>query len=156
MEYISVFDMLKIGVGPSSSHTLGPWRAAQQFLEELRQREIFEKIKTVSVDLYGSLSLTGIGHATDLAVVLGLSGTDPEFIQVDDIDTIIQKVKSELRLELGNQESTTLTIDKQIVFNKTFLTFHANEHTFHAFLEDDSKYYSTFYSIGGGFLVKDK
>lgn len=156
MEYISVFDMLKIGVGPSSSHTLGPWRAAQQFLEELRQREIFEKIKTVSVDLYGSLSLTGIGHATDLAVVLGLSGTDPEFIPVDDIDTIIQKVKSEQRLDLGNQKSIPFIFDKQIVFNKTFLPFHANGLTFHAFLEDDSKYSSTFYSIGGGFVVKEE
>src|SRR5690606_17812885 len=100
MEYISVFDMLKIGVGPSSSHTLGPWRAAQQFLKELHLKGIFEKTQQVSVDLYGSLSLTGIGHATDLAVILGLSGTDPEYIPVEDIDTIIQKVKLDKQLNL--------------------------------------------------------
>lgn len=75
-ECISVFDMLKIGVGPSSSHTLGPWRAAERFLEELKDEAILDDITRVKVDLYGSLSLTGKGHATDLAVMLGLSGQD--------------------------------------------------------------------------------
>lgn len=156
MEYISVFDMLKIGVGPSSSHTLGPWRAAQQFLEELRQRQIFEKIKTVSVDLYGSLSLTGIGHATDLAVVLGLSGTDPEFIPVDDIDTIIQKVKLDKQLNLDAKRTIDFIFEQGVVFHKTFLPFHANGLTFNSLLEDGTRYSSTFYSIGGGFVVKEE
>ena len=80
MDCISVFDMLKIGVGPSSSHTLGPWRAAEAFLKELEAASIFNKITKVRVDLYGSLSLTGKGHATDYAVMLGLSGADPEYI----------------------------------------------------------------------------
>jgi L-serine dehydratase len=84
-ESISVFDMLKIGVGPSSSHTLGPWRAAERFLAELRSEGLLEKTERVKVDLYGSLSLTGKGHATDLAVMLGLSGQDPEFIPVENI-----------------------------------------------------------------------
>ena len=82
MECISVFDMLKIGVGPSSSHTLGPWRAAEQFLKELSNRNLIDTIISIKVDLYGSLSLTGKGHATDLAVMLGLSGADPEYIPV--------------------------------------------------------------------------
>ncbi|MFZ0599575.1 MAG: serine dehydratase beta chain, partial [Flavobacterium sp.] len=81
-ECISVFDMLKIGVGPSSSHTLGPWRAAERFLEELKNESILDQIKRVKVDLYGSLSLTGKGHATDLSVMLGLSGQDPEYIPI--------------------------------------------------------------------------
>ena len=89
MEYVSVFEMLKIGVGPSSSHTLGPWRAAETFLNELRERQILERVQKVQVDLYGSLSLTGKGHATDLAAMLGLSGTDPEYIPIDSIATII-------------------------------------------------------------------
>ena len=72
-ECISVFDMLKIGVGPSSSHTLGPWRAAERFLAELRTANILDKTARIKVDLYGSLSLTGKGHATDFAVMLGLS-----------------------------------------------------------------------------------
>ena len=85
MGCISVFDMLKIGVGPSSSHTLGPWRAAEKFLAELRNQNQMDNINRVKVDLFGSLSLTGKGHATDLAVMLGLSGADPEYIPVERI-----------------------------------------------------------------------
>ena len=81
MEYISVFDMLKIGVGPSSSHTLGPWRAAEQWLNSLKDQNLLVKITEIHVDLYGSLSLTGKGHATDYAVILGLCGEDPERIE---------------------------------------------------------------------------
>ena len=94
MECISVFDMLKIGVGPSSSHTLGPWRAAELFLKELKQQNIFDRVQTVSIELYGSLSLTGIGHATDLAVMLGLSGADPEYVPVESIQSIIDTIKN--------------------------------------------------------------
>ena len=101
MECISVFDMLKIGVGPSSSHTLGPWRAAELFLKELKQQNIFDRVQTVSIELYGSLSLTGIGHATDLAVMLGLSGADPEYVPVENIQSIIDKIKNTNELNLG-------------------------------------------------------
>lgn len=156
MEFISVFDMLKIGVGPSSSHTLGPWRAAQQFLGELHKKGIFTKTKSVSVELYGSLSLTGTGHATDLAVVLGLSGTDPEFIPVEDIDTIIEKVKTENQLNLDAQKIIPFVFNESVIFHKTFLPFHANGLTFNAYLEDGSEYNSTFYSIGGGFVTKEE
>lgn len=156
MEFISVFDMLKIGVGPSSSHTLGPWRAAQQFLGELHTKGFFARTVSVSVDLYGSLSLTGTGHATDLAVVLGLSGTDPEFIPVEDIDTIIQKIKSSKQLNLDTKKTIPFEFEKGVIFHRTFLPFHANGLTFNAFLDDNSKYSSTFYSVGGGFVVKEE
>lgn len=156
MEFISVFDMLKIGVGPSSSHTLGPWRAAQQFLAELRQQEIFDAVQSVSVDLYGSLSLTGTGHATDLAVILGLSGTDPEYIPIEDISKIIEEVKSTYELNLAGEKKTPFVFDKDIVFHKTFLPYHANGLTFNAVLSDNSTYSSTFYSVGGGFVVKEE
>jgi L-serine dehydratase len=91
-ECISVFDMLKIGVGPSSSHTLGPWRAAERFLEELKTQNKLQATTRIKVDLYGSLSLTGKGHATDLAVMLGLSGQDPEYIPVQNIAGIIKTI----------------------------------------------------------------
>ncbi len=103
MECISVFDMLKIGVGPSSSHTLGPWRAAEQFLAELRSQNIINDVHRVKVDLYGSLSLTGKGHATDLAVMLGLSGADPEYVPIDAIDSIIEAIKTNNELLLDNE-----------------------------------------------------
>ena len=155
MECISVFDMLKIGVGPSSSHTLGPWRAAERFIAELKELNIFEKVERVSVDLYGSLSLTGIGHATDLAVMLGLSGADPEYVPVDDISGIIDQIKQTSKLNLGNAVQIQFNPSENIVFNKNFLPFHANGLTFTAFYQG-GEYVSTFYSIGGGFVVKEE
>ncbi len=155
-ECISVFDMLKIGVGPSSSHTLGPWRAAERFLEELKEEAILEDITRVKVDLYGSLSLTGKGHATDLAVMLGLSGQDPEYIPVEDIAGIIKKIETTSEINLGNQKMIPFYFLQDIVFNKDFLPFHANGLKFTAYKSDDSEYESTFYSIGGGFVVKEE
>ena len=154
MECISVFDMLKIGVGPSSSHTLGPWRAAEKFLAEVRAKNMMDNINRVKVDLYGSLSLTGKGHATDLAVMLGLSGADPEYIPVESIDVIISAIKNKNEIFLGNEIIIPFHVDTDIVFNRNFLPFHANGLTFTAFT-DSEEYTSTFYSIGGGFVVKE-
>ena len=155
-ECISVFDMLKIGVGPSSSHTLGPWRAAERFLKELRDENIFSKTIRIKVDLYGSLSLTGKGHATDLAIMLGLSGQDPEYIPVQDIAGIISSIENKNEIFLGNEKNIPFYFLQDIVFNKNFLPFHANGLTFTAFLENETQYTSTFYSIGGGFVVKEE
>lgn len=154
-ECISVFDMLKIGVGPSSSHTLGPWRAAERFLAELNQEQLLDKVVRVQVDLYGSLSLTGKGHATDLAVMLGLSGQDPEYIPVENIDKIISAINSDKKLILGNQLTIDFNPETDIVFNKNFLPFHANGLTFTAYTSD-KEFSATFYSIGGGFVVKEE
>lgn len=155
MECISVFDMLKIGVGPSSSHTLGPWRAAEQFLAELRNQNIIASVHRVKVDLYGSLSLTGKGHATDLAVMLGLSGADPEYVPIDAIDTIIQDIKHSNEMLLDNEFKIHFNVVSDIFFNKNFLPFHANGMVFTAYT-NDTDYSSTFYSIGGGFVVKEE
>ena len=155
-ECISVFDMLKIGVGPSSSHTLGPWRAAERFLSELRAEKIVPKVTRIKVDLYGSLSLTGKGHATDLAIMLGLSGQDPEFIPVQNIAGIVETIKSKKEIILGNEINIPFDFLNDIIFNKNFLPFHANGLTFTAFLENSKEYVATFYSIGGGFVVKEE
>lgn len=155
-ECISVFDMLKIGVGPSSSHTLGPWRAAERFLAELRAENSLKKVTQIKVDLYGSLSLTGKGHATDLAVMLGLSGQDPEYIPVENIASIIKEIEDKNEINLGNEKVIPFYFLQDIVFNKNFLPFHANGLSFTAFLENENQYTSTFYSIGGGFVVKEE
>jgi L-serine dehydratase len=152
-ECISVFDMLKIGVGPSSSHTLGPWRAAERFLNELRNENLLQKTTRIKVDLYGSLSLTGKGHATDLAVMLGLSGQDPEYIPVQDIDDIINNIQNKNEIHLGNEIVIPFYFFQDIVFNKNFLPFHANGMSFTAYIKNDNTYSSTYYSIGGGFVV---
>ena len=155
-ECISVFDMLKIGVGPSSSHTLGPWRAAERFLGELRNENLLHNTIRIKVDLYGSLSLTGKGHATDLAIMLGLSGQDPEYIPVQNIDQIIKTIEDQNEIHLGNELVIPFYLLQDIVYNKNFLPFHANGLTFTAFLENEKVYISTFYSIGGGFVVKEE
>lgn len=156
MECISVFDMLKIGVGPSSSHTLGPWRAAELFLKELRERNIFDQVSSLKIDLFGSLSLTGVGHATDLAVMLGLSGADPEYVPIEDISGIIEQINTSQSLLLGGKISINFIPKEHIVFNRNFLPFHANGMTFTAKYGEHNLYESTFYSIGGGFVVKEE
>lgn len=155
-ECISVFDMLKIGVGPSSSHTLGPWRAGERFLEELREEQILESTTRVKVDLYGSLSLTGRGHATDLAVMLGLSGQDPEYIPVENIDGIIKTIEKTNTLLLANEYAISFHIHNDIIFNKDFLPFHSNGMMFTAYNAVGDEYTATYYSIGGGFVVKEE
>ncbi len=153
MECISVFDMLKIGIGPSSSHTLGPWRAAERWIKELKTANKFDKVEKITVDLYGSLSLTGKGHATDLAIILGLSGADPEVIPTEAMDIIITSVKNTHTLTFNNERTLDFNLDSDIVYNKKFLPFHANGMKFTAVIEG-KKSSSTFYSIGGGFVVK--
>ena len=154
MESISVFDMLKIGVGPSSSHTLGPWRAAGRWIDELKANQNFQKITEVSVDLYGSLSLTGIGHATDVAVMLGLCGYDPVKFPTEKLDEVISTITSEEKLKLNSELEIPFFPKKNIIFNRKFLEFHPNGITFRAILNDGKKIDSTYYSIGGGFVVQ--
>ncbi|MFC4722040.1 L-serine ammonia-lyase [Geojedonia litorea] len=155
MECISVFDMLKIGVGPSSSHTLGPWRAAQRWIKELKENNKFDAVERVQVDLYGSLSLTGKGHATDYAIMLGLSGADPETIPTETIDIVIASINNTKQLPLNNEKVIDFDPKSDIVFNKQFLPFHANGLKFTATV-NGKKTSSTFYSIGGGFVVKEE
>src|SRR5690606_27637166 len=94
-EELSVFDIFKIGIGPSSSHTLGPWRAAQQFVAELEKQSLLDEVYHISISLYGSLAKTGIGHGTDIALLLGLSGDDPVTIPLDDVLSKTSKIKNE-------------------------------------------------------------
>jgi L-serine dehydratase len=154
-QFISVFDMLKIGVGPSSSHTLGPWRAAQQWISKLKTNGIFDRVSLVKVDLYGSLSLTGKGHATDLAVLLGLSGTDPEYIPISDIERIIQAINTSNTLNFNGEKTLHCNADL-VVFNRDFLPFHSNGLRFYAFDSTGEELSSeTYYSIGGGFVIQE-
>ncbi len=156
MECISVFDMLKIGVGPSSSHTLGPWRAGRRWIAELKEKELFESVSTITIDLFGSLSLTGKGHATDIAVILGLCGYDPQTIDVSTIDSIIKNINTSKQLFFNNEFQISFDPETQIIFNREFKEFHPNGMTFHANLKNGKKTSSSFYSIGGGFVVKEE
>jgi len=156
MESISVFDMLSIGVGPSSSHTLGPWRAAKAWIQNLQQNEQFTMVSSVSVDLFGSLSLTGKGHATDIAVVMGLLGTDPVTFPTEKIPECIDNLKQTQILELNAEKPIPFIFNENIKFNKNFLDFHPNGISFTATLYNGQQKSETYYSIGGGFIVQEE
>ncbi len=154
MECISVFDMLKIGVGPSSSHTLGPWRAAERFLRELKASGNFDAVTQVRVLVYGSLALTGKGHATDIAILMGLSGADPEVVPIESVARTCSDIRSREALALGGTREIAFTEKTDLIFMKKFLPFHANGLTFEAWDGDNRLQRETYYSIGGGFVVK--
>ncbi|MBO9618104.1 MAG: L-serine ammonia-lyase [Niabella sp.] len=155
-EPISVFDMLKIGVGPSSSHTLGPWRAAERFLAFLRTGGQLANVLDVKIMLYGSLAKTGVGHGTDIAVQLGLCGYDPVTFAVDKIDSTIAGIRETKKLLLGGAQELPFDPQTAIAFLYTeTLPYHSNGMTFLATLRGDEAIAKTYYSIGGGFVKEE-
>lgn len=157
MEFISVFDMLKIGVGPSSSHTLGPWRAAERFVKELKEQSLLEKTQKLEVLLYGSLALTGKGHGTDIAILMGLSGKDPVTVPVVEVKTLPEQIQERKQLTLGGTHPITFDPEHEIHFRGyQMLPYHANGMQLNAQdAQGNSIHQSTYYSIGGGFVVKE-
>jgi L-serine dehydratase len=155
-ESISVFDIFKIGVGPSSSHTLGPWRAAQRFVESLRQKDLLSDVQDIKVLLYGSLAKTGKGHGTDIAVQLGLAGEDPVTFAVDQIDTRIRDIAQMKKIILGGIHEVEFDPREDIDFLITeSLPYHPNALTFLASTRKGEAVAETYYSVGGGFVVKE-
>ena len=155
-EPISVFDMLKIGVGPSSSHTLGPWRAAERFIGELGAKGLLNKVVQVKVLLYGSLAKTGVGHGTDIAVQMGLCGCDPVTFDVEQITPTVEKIAREQQLLLAGTTPVHFNpaADIEFLYTET-LPYHSNGLTFLAVLSNGENIAETYYSIGGGFVKKE-
>lgn len=156
MEIISVFDMFKIGIGPSSSHTLGPWKAGLAFVEELKLKQPINEVKTIEIHLYGSLALTGIGHGTDIAILLGLCGQNPETIPVDDVQRIPQEIYTTKKLRFNEEHDIYFNQIEHLIFHfDKQLPFHPNGLQFKAWNKTDvliaDEYY---YSVGGGFITK--
>lgn len=149
MEVISIFDIFKIGVGPSSSHTLGPWKAALNFTASISNL-IFDKIE---IRLYGSLSKTGKGHATNEAIQLGLLGYDPETIPTHQITEILKQLHSKKKITI---QKNTLLFDaqKHIVFTDKSKKGHPNTIKFKIYLKEKLIKETTYYSVGGGFINK--
>ncbi|MEZ5045685.1 MAG: L-serine ammonia-lyase [Chitinophagaceae bacterium] len=155
-EAISVFDMFKIGIGPSSSHTLGPWRAANMFLIEAEASFLLHHIVHVQVLLYGSLAKTGKGHGTDIAVLLGLQGEDPITFDTSIMDASIAYIKEKKQILLAQKHLIAFDPAQDIVFlNTESLPFHPNAMSFLITLQDGAQSAYTYYSIGGGFVVKE-
>lgn len=155
-EAISVFDMFKIGVGPSSSHTLGPWRAAQRFVTTLQTRFPGQQPVAVQALLYGSLAKTGKGHGTDVAVLMGLSGEDPVTIDVNSITGKVGDIQRQHRLHWGGVAWIDFDPETDVTFlYNDSLPFHPNGLSFLAAMENGETISETYYSVGGGFVVQE-
>ncbi|SDM41554.1 L-serine dehydratase [Catalinimonas alkaloidigena] len=150
MARLSIFDLYKIGIGPSSSHTLGPWKAAARFAAMLAD----QSVTSLSVALFGSLSKTGVGHGTDVAVMMGLEGHDPETFPPDQIFTTIARIKQEKQL-LVNGTPVAFDPAQALVFQSHALPFHPNGLTFTATLAHGTTVEETYYSVGGGFITQE-
>jgi L-serine dehydratase len=148
--------MFKIGVGPSSSHTLGPWRAAQRFTNSLQQKNILQQVISIEVLLYGSLAKTGVGHGTDIAVQLGLSGDDPVSFDVNAISSKVHDIKTMKKLLLAGKHEIDFDPAEDIEFlYSESLPFHPNALTFLVKLHNNETLAETYYSVGGGFVIKE-
>ena len=154
---ISVFDMFSVGIGPSSSHTVGPMRAACEFVSALEQQGILNQCTGIKTELFGSLGQTGIGHGTGKAVILGLLGHDPETVNVDQVENMLKEIHDSQQLNANGSQLVNFPRESAIVFHRRkSLPKHANALTFYAKNGDDILAEQTYYSIGGGFVIKDE
>jgi len=155
-EAISIFDIFKIGIGPSSSHTLGPWKAALACVKCIPSIYPQTPITHIKVLLYGSLAKTGKGHGTDIAILLGLCGEDPETMDVSLINTKIGFIKQHHQLFFGGITPIQFNIEEDLQFLFTeSLPYHPNGLTFLITLSDGNTVSETYYSVGGGFVIKE-
>ncbi len=152
---VSTFDLFKIGIGPSSSHTVGPMRAAATFATRLREKGLLDRVAAVQVELFGSLGHTGRGHGSDKAIMLGLEGEQPDRVDPDAIEARLAKIAENRRLDLGGDHAIAFDPKKDLVFHKRQrLPFHSNGMRFHATDPDGNELRkSDYYSVGGGFVV---
>lgn len=151
---ISVFDLFKVGIGPSSSHTVGPMRAAATFVQALFDQDLAGQVKRVEVRLYGSLSATGVGHATDRASVMGLMGEWPDSIDPTSINPRIQQLRDSGELLLGGCLSIAFDWQRDVLLLDESLPYHPNAMALSAFGENGLLFEQTYYSVGGGFIVE--
>lgn len=155
---LSIFDLFKIGIGPSSSHTVGPMVAANRFIEQLKQRSLLTQARRVKTELFGSLALTGVGHATDVAVLLGLSGEIPDQVSPADVEPLIQGIRQNRQLHLAGAFDIPFHEDKDLQFNfSESLPEHPNGMRFSAFDAAGLVCFdAVYYSVGGGFVLSEE
>ncbi|PPA01294.1 L-serine ammonia-lyase, partial [Pseudomonas sp. MWU12-2312b] len=153
---LSVFDLFKIGIGPSSSHTVGPMRAAARFAEGLRREGLLTTTACVKVELYGSLGATGKGHGSDKAVLLGLEGEHPDTVDTETVAARLQQIRGNGCLNLLGEHSIAFNEKEHLAMIRKPLAYHPNGMIFRAFdaagLQNRSREY---YSVGGGFVVDE-
>jgi len=154
---ISVFDMFKVGIGPSSSHTVGPMKAGKQFVDLLSEQGKLHEVTRIAVDVYGSLSLTGKGHHTDIAIIMGLAGESPDSVDIDSIPAFIKDVQQRERLLVAKgAHEVDFPREGGMVFRSENLSLHENGLRLLAFSGDLLVLSKTYYSVGGGFIVDEE
>ncbi len=155
---ISIFDMFKVGIGPSSSHTVGPMRAANRFLMGLEEAGELAQVASISIELYGSLALTGIGHGTDKAIILGLLGETPSAVDPELIEDKLEQVKVSKQLQLSRGSTIRFDPKKHLIFlRRKSLPLHPNGMKFIAYDQNLQVIHQRiYYSIGGGFVVNEE
>ncbi len=154
---ISAFDMFSIGIGPSSSHTVGPMRASRLFVQALEEQNKLNDVTEVKVELFGSLGQTGVGHGSGKAVILGLAGYDPETVDADAVPDILEKIEQEQVIYLDQKHQVKFPKQGAIVFHRRkTLPKHSNAMELIAFNGKDIIASQVYYSIGGGFIVTDQ
>ena len=154
---ISLFDLFKVGIGPSSSHTVGPMVAAYQFVHFLEDEQILPQVKRVMCELYGSLGATGKGHGTGKAVLMGLEGELPDSINPDSVDPRVEAIETGLQISLNAKHQVPFEPSTDLIYHRIDrLDFHANGMTLRAYDESQNLICEkTYYSVGGGFIVNE-
>lgn len=153
---ISVFDIYKVGIGPSSSHTVGPMRAAKEFLRDAAKTIALNEVTRIKVELFGSLGQTGKGHGTGKAVILGLAGEDPETVDTTQVDMFLADTEKSQRLKLLGEHEIKFPREGAITFHRRkTMPRHANAMELRLYKGDEVIYKDLYYSIGGGFIVRD-
>ena len=154
---LSVLDLFRIGIGPSSSHTVGPMRAARSFALDLEQAELLAKTTAVRAELFGSLGATGRGHGSDRAVILGMLGAAPEDVEIEAIPGLLAQVRSSGRLSLLGRHEIVFREPEHLVFERKALPYHPNGLRFTAFDTNGATLRArVYYSVGGGFVVDEQ
>ncbi|MDQ3247566.1 MAG: L-serine ammonia-lyase, iron-sulfur-dependent, subunit alpha, partial [Chloroflexota bacterium] len=153
---ISVFDLFKIGIGPSSSHTVGPMRAARQFALRLRDEGRLAHTHHLIIELFGSLGATGKGHGSDKAILLGLQGEEPDKVDVEAIEAQLATIRAEKRINVLGEHAVEFLEKEHLLFRRNALPYHPNGMRFAAVAADGQEIISkVYYSVGGGFVVDE-
>ena len=153
---MTIFNLFKIGIGPSSSHTVGPMLIAKKFCETIKEQHYLNNTTRIKIELFGSLGSTGVGHQSDVAVILGLLGDDPKNVVIDTIDETITTIKQNSKINLLNEKVINFSIKDDLILHKNkALLFHPNAITLTIFNGQKELFHKTYYSIGGGEIISE-
>lgn len=153
---MSILNLFKIGIGPSSSHTVGPMLIAKKFCEDIKSQNYFSTLTHIKIELFGSLGLTGLGHQSDVAILLGLLGNEPKSVDTNSIEEVVKNIKSSFKIKLLNEKEIDFSYEKDLILHqKKYLPFHPNAAKLTIYTKAQELYSKIYYSIGGGEIISE-